>query len=165
MVWLWEKYRVYLHQIFEFPEEIDQGHIDASRLRLGTHLSDTDMFADPIWELDYFMAQEEVTEVEGGSDTSRPYSQRHRLQALFEVAPKVSSLGEVLEKLNRYRHAVIEEMGAKAFVLVTGDDRFDDVLTRPGLFVIHPGEDTVRKPDDGLGERSLNLPPDEERGG
>ena len=165
MAWLWENYRSYLHLIFEFSEEIEQDRIDAARLRLGARLSETDLFADAIWELDYFVAQEEVKAVEGGTDTSRPYSQRHRLLALFDVAPKVSSLSEVLGKLNRYRHAVIEEIGTKAFVLVTGDDRFDDILTDQGIFVIHPGEDTVHSPAEGLEERSLDLPPVDERGG
>ena len=162
MIWLWKSYAAYLDQIFDLPGKLDRRRIDATPLRLASHLSDTGLFADAIWELDF--AEPSETPAVADGDSSATFSRRQRMLAVFEIRPSLSSLGEVLEGINR-RHAVLEEIGAKAFVLVTDDARFDEVFTDQGVFVIHPGEDRVHAPAQGVEERPLDISDVDDRGG
>ena len=162
-IWLWQSYGKYLQKIFDFAQAVDRGRIEAARLHLGTRLSDTELFPDAVWEADDLVTPEKAV-TESPADTLELRSQRRRLLAVFEIQPQVASLAGIMRQMNAYRHAVADEIGTKAFVVVTEDDRFDDIFTEQGIVVIHPGVDEALIPPDGLEERRIEMPEAQQEG-
>ena len=163
-IWLWQSYGKYLQKIFDFAPAVDRGRIEAARLQLGTRLSDTELYPDAVWEVDYLVAPGEASTAESPADTLELRTQRRRLLAVFEIQPQVASLAGIMRQINTYRHAIADEIGTKAFVVVTEDDRFDDIFTEQGIVVIHPGVDEVLMPPDGLEERRIEIPEAQQEG-
>ena len=67
-------------------------------------------------------------------------------KVVFEIKPKIDSLGSVMRQLQMYRDRAELKIynGLGHVILITSDSRFDDSFENQGFIVVHPSKNVYR---------------------